>query len=96
MIRMLRFLGRVSNVVYIVVQNGMILNADCHAAANIMRKAVPDIWEDTRDFSFLSSPEVYGFHKLNPEKYSRQRDSGISEYALIGTANSQNLLVRDE
>ena len=29
------------------------------------------------------------------QKYSRQRDSGMSEYALIGT-NSQNLLVRDE
>lgn len=47
--------------------NGMILNADCHAAANIMRKAFPDIWKDTRDFSFLASPKVYGFHDLNPK-----------------------------
>ena len=45
--------------------NGMILNADCHAAANIMRKAIPDIWKDTRDYTFLSAPDVYGFHKLN-------------------------------
>lgn len=47
--------------------NGMILNADCHAAANIMRKAIPDIWKDTRDYTFLSVPDVYGFHKLNPK-----------------------------
>ena len=45
--------------------NGMILNADCHAAANIMRKVIPDIWKDTRDYTFLSAPDVYGFHKLN-------------------------------
>ena len=45
--------------------NGMILNADCHAAANIMREAIPDIWKDTRDYTFLSAPDVYGFHKLN-------------------------------
>ena len=47
--------------------NGMILNADCHAAANIMRKAIPDIWKDTRDYTFLSARDVYGFHKLNPK-----------------------------
>ena len=47
--------------------NGMILNADCHATANIMRKAIPDIWKDTRDYTFLSAPDVYGFHKLNPK-----------------------------
>ena len=45
--------------------DGTILNADCHAAANIMRKAVPDIWDRTTDFSFLTSPKVYGFHELN-------------------------------
>ena len=47
--------------------DGTILNADCHAAANIMRKAVPDIWNRTTDFSFLASPKVYGFHELNPK-----------------------------
>ena len=47
--------------------NGMILNADCHAAANIMRKEIPDIWKGTRDYTFLSAPDVYGFHKLNPK-----------------------------
>ena len=30
-----------------------------------MRKAVPDIWDRTTDFSFLTSPKVYGFHELN-------------------------------
>lgn len=45
--------------------NGMILNADCHAAANIMRKAIPDIWKNMKDYAFLSAPDVYGFHKLN-------------------------------
>ena len=38
--------------------NGMILNADC-------QKAIPDIWKDTRDYTFLSAPDVYGFYKLN-------------------------------
>ena len=47
--------------------DGTILNADCHAAANIMRKAVPDIWDRTTDFSFLTSPKVYGFNELNPK-----------------------------
>ena len=39
------FSGRGSNVVLYRCSNGMILNADCHAAANIMRKAIPDIWK---------------------------------------------------
>ena len=47
--------------------DGTLLNADCNAAANIMRKAIPDIWKDTRDYTFLSSPKVYGFHELNPK-----------------------------
>lgn len=47
--------------------DGTILNADCHAAANIMRKTVPDIWDKTTDFSFLANPKVYGFHELNPK-----------------------------
>ena len=45
--------------------DGTILNADCHAVANIMRKTVPDIWDKTTDFSFLANPKVYGFHELN-------------------------------
>ena len=47
--------------------DGTLLNADCNAAANIMRKAIPDIWKDTSDYTFLSSPKVYGFHELNPK-----------------------------
>ena len=46
--------------------NGMIINADCNGAANIMRKAIPDAWNGITDFSFLASPEVSGFHELNP------------------------------
>ena len=47
--------------------DGTSLNAECHAAANIMRKAVSDIWDQTTDFSFLTSPKVYGFNELNPK-----------------------------
>lgn len=47
--------------------NGLFINADCNGAANIMRKALPDAWKDISDFLFLASPEVYGFHKLNPQ-----------------------------
>ena len=46
--------------------NGMVINADCNGAANIMRKAIPDAWNGITDFSFLASPEVSGFHELNP------------------------------
>ena len=46
--------------------NGLIINADCNGAANIMRKAIPDAWKGIVDFSFLASPEVSGFHELNP------------------------------
>lgn len=46
--------------------NGMTINADCNGAANIMRKAIPDAWNGIIDFSFLTSPEVSGFHELNP------------------------------
>ena len=46
--------------------NGMIINADCNGAANIMRKAITDAWNSITDFSFLASPEVSGFHELNP------------------------------
>ena len=46
--------------------NGMIINSDCNGAANIMRKAIPDAWNGITDFSFLVSPEVSGFHELNP------------------------------
>ena len=52
---------RIRAGVCIVVQMERSLNADCHAAANIIRKAVPDIWDRTTDFSFLTSPKVYGF-----------------------------------
>lgn len=53
--------------------DGMIINADCLGAANILRKAVPDAWKGSADYSFLSSPEVYGFHRLNPKGIPAKR-----------------------
>ena len=50
--------------------NGLIINADCNGAANIMRKAIPDAWDKVTDFSFLAAPRVYGFHELNPQSNS--------------------------
>ena len=43
---------------------GYTINADCNGAANILRKAVPDAWEGTGDFRFLSNPETAGFKNL--------------------------------
>ena len=40
------------------------MNADCNAAANILRKAVPGAWEGTEDFRFLAHPETMGFKAL--------------------------------
>ena len=45
--------------------DGKLINADCNGAANILRKAFPDIWKDTTDFGFLATPAVVGFHQLN-------------------------------
>ena len=45
--------------------DGLVINADCNGAANIMWKALPDAWNGVSGFSFLASPEVYGFHELN-------------------------------
>ena len=50
--------------------NGLVINADCNGAANIMRKAVPDAWNGTESFEFLALPEVSGFHELNPKSNS--------------------------
>lgn len=46
---------------------GLEVNADCNGAANIMRKALPDIWGNRTDFRFLAVPESIGFRKLNPK-----------------------------
>ena len=43
---------------------GYSVNADCNAAANILRKAVPGAWEGTEDFRFLAHPETMGFKAL--------------------------------
>lgn len=57
--------------------NGLVINADCSGAANIMRKAIPDVWKDCKDYSFLSSPEVYGFHELNPKGIPAKRIGAV-------------------
>lgn len=53
--------------------NGLIVNADCNGAANIMRKAVPGVWGLRTDFAFLATPEVSGFHELNPQSIPVKR-----------------------
>ena len=45
--------------------SGMIINADCNGAANILRKAFPEAFAATTDFSFLKTPESVGFKDLN-------------------------------
>jgi putative transposase len=47
-------------------RDGLLVNADCMAAGNILRKAVPDAWEGRTDFRFLCGPETRGFRDLNP------------------------------
>ena len=69
----LRFSGvRVSRGLY-RCHNGLLINADCNGAANIMRKADPGIWNSCMDFSFLSRPDVCGFHELNPSSIPVKR-----------------------
>lgn len=53
--------------------NGLIINADCNGAANIMRKVLPNVWDNCADFSFLANPEVFGFHELNPQSIPVKR-----------------------
>lgn len=48
--------------------SGLLINADCNGAANILRKAVPDAWDNVRDFSFLSRPEKVSFKDLNKRR----------------------------
>ena len=46
--------------------NGLIINADCNGAANILRKAIPTAWSKVTDFTFLGRPASYDFNRLNP------------------------------
>ena len=43
---------------------GYFINADCNGAANILRKAIPDAWNDAADFHFLGVPEVMSYKKI--------------------------------
>ena len=45
--------------------DGSLINADCNGAANILRKAFPDAWEGTGDYSFLAYPESVSFRTIN-------------------------------
>ena len=46
-------------------KDGMLINADCNGAANILRKAIPDAWDNCTDYHFLSTPISYNFVKLD-------------------------------
>ena len=50
--------------------SGLVINADCNGAANILRKAYPDVWDTRTDFSFLAHPESVNFKKLNERKHA--------------------------
>jgi putative transposase len=45
--------------------DGLVINADCNGAANILRKAIPDAWEGINDFRFLAHPEAVTYRTLN-------------------------------
>ena len=57
--------------------SGLIINADCNGAANILRKAVPHAWKGKTDFRFLAAPysipyqrlqKVTGCHPKDPDQ----------------------------
>ena len=48
--------------------NGLTVNADCNGAANILRKAFPEAWEKTEDFSFLAYPESSAYRMWNRKR----------------------------
>ena len=45
-------------------KDGLVINADCNGAANILRKAFPDAWDKVKDFRFIVSPEPVTLKKL--------------------------------
>ena len=53
--------------------DGTLVNADLNGAANIIRKVFPYAWDNracmtaSGSNSFLRTPEVLGFHELNPQ-----------------------------
>jgi len=51
--------------------DGQVLNADCMAAANILRKAFPDVWKGHTDFSFLKVPYSIDLVKLDHKRSGR-------------------------
>ena len=58
------FSGRRIERGYYLCSLGYCINADCNGAANILRKAFPDIWDKVSDFRFLAMPETIRFHHL--------------------------------
>ena len=46
-------------------RDGLVINADCNGAANILRKAFPNAWGETKDYRFLACPSSVTFKALN-------------------------------
>ena len=44
--------------------SGIMINADCNGAANILRKAFPNAWKNTTDFAFLARPYCMSYRKM--------------------------------
>lgn len=63
-------------------QDGTLLNGDINGAANILRKAFPNAFDDLMDFSFLERPSVYGFHEVNSCLNLIREYRSISPYIL--------------
>lgn len=49
-------------------RSGLVINADCNGAANILRKAFPDAWSGTDDFRFLAHPGSVSVRDLNQSR----------------------------
>ena len=47
-------------------KDGTVISADINAGANILRKAIPDAFEGTDDFSFLKKARTVSFLDLHP------------------------------
>ena len=48
--------------------DGMLVNADCNGAANILRKAFPESFDGTESFRFLAHPESVTLKELNRQR----------------------------
>ena len=78
---------RMKRGLYKSKKTGHIINADLNGAANILRKAIPEAWNNRpcmlskEGFHFLKDPEVIGFHCLNPQN---KTNKGIPVEGIVG------------